>query len=118
MTGNLSFKLQIGDVAIIDEVYTPSDGKIVIRCKEVIDEILKVKVPLSDNDIFEQNDAIKNFRAILGNREINFTVVKGGIGDLAESSEIFMKTQWLTLQPQQKRIIPNQPEWLTCFAVV
>ena len=118
ITGNVHFKLQVDNTIVIDEIYTPEAGRVRIKCRDVIDELLSVVIPTSDVDFFVQSNAVKVFRATLGNMVVNFTVVKGGIGDLEETSAVFLKTQWLTLQPQQKEILLNQPEWLSYFGVV
>ena len=118
VTGDVHFKLQVDNIIVIDEIYAPEVGRVRIKCRDVIDELLSVAIPTSDVDFFVQSNAVKVFRATLGNMVVNFTVVKGGIGDLEETSAVFLKTQWLTLQPQQKEILLNQPEWLSYFGVV
>ena len=118
VTESIHFKLQVGNTIVIDEIYVPENGRVRINCKDVINELLTISVPSSDVDFLIQTDAVKVFKATLGNSVVNFTVVKGGIGNLEEISAVFMKTQWLTLQPQQKEIVYNQPEWLSYFGVV
>mgnify|MGYP000002237995 CR=1 FL=1 len=111
----ISFILKSGDLILINEVYTADNNRIEISVRDVIEQQLSVVLPSPDDDIFIQNNAYKSFQAHIGSTVVNFIAVKGGIGDIAETSAVFMKTQWLTLQPQQKHTYFNQPEWLNYY---
>lgn len=111
----ISFILKSGDLILINEVYTADNNRIEISVRDVIEQQLSVALPGPDDDIFIQNNAYKSFQAHIGSTVVNFIAVKGGIGDIAETSAVFMKTQWLTLQPQQKHTYFNQPEWLNYY---
>ena len=88
VTKSLTFKLSVDDAVVVNEVYVADGGM--------------VRVPM---------------KAEIEQTEFEFTVVKGGISNVAESSATFLKTQWLTLQPQEKRIMTHQPEYLSYYAV-
>ena len=111
----ISFILKSGDLVLINEVYTSDNGRIVIPVREVVEQQLSVTLPGTDHDIFIQDNASKSFEAHVGSTVVNFIAVKGGMGDVAETSAVFMRTQWLTLQPQQKHICFHQPEWLSYY---
>lgn len=112
----ISFILKSGDLVLINEVYTADNNRIEIPVRDVIEQQLSVALPGTDDDVFIQNNAYKSFEAHIGSTVVNFIAVKGGIGDIAETSAVFMRTQWLTLQPQQKHICFHQPEWLSYYA--
>lgn len=118
VTGSLTFKLYMDDVVIVNEVYEAESGKVRIRCKDVMDYFLSVSLPPADTDYIIQTLAVRKFRAEIDDRTLVFTVVKGGISNAAETSGVFLKTQFLTLQPQEKRIVTHQPEYLSYYGVV
>ncbi len=113
---DLSFTLSCDDVVLVSEVYTPADGLVEIDCRDVIREELSVKIPPAGSAFIVQEQAIKEFVAIIGATTISFKVVKGGI-NIAETSYNFFKYNWLTLQPQVKFIESRQPEYLSYYAV-
>lgn len=118
LVDDLYFKLSEGDNLIIDEVYSPEAGKVRIQCKDVIDELLSVEMPSASTDVFVQANAVKTFKVTIGTTILNLTVVKGGFTNASETSAVFLKTQWLTLQPQQKTITVHQPEYLSYYGIV
>lgn len=114
----LTFKLYVDETVIVNEVYVAEGGMVRVVMKDIVDCFLAVSVPSSDSDYIIQSLAVKKFKAEIGETVIEFTVVKGGISNVAESSAVFLKTQWLTLQPQEKRILMYQPEYLSYYASV
>ena len=118
LTGNLTFKLYLDSTLVVDEVYSPENGRVKIQCEKVIDELLSLVIPAYDSDLYIQGNGARKFRAVIGSTSFEFTVVKGGIGDVSETPGVFMKTQWLTLQPQVKHVTVHQPEFLSYFSIV
>ena len=119
VTGEISFTLKLDGISLVDERYWPEAGKVRIRVKDLAEEYLSLSLPSMEENIMVQSEAVKTFEAqVNGLPKIVFTVIKGGIGDVSEVSTVFMKTQWLTLQPQRKEILINQPEWLSYYALV
>ena len=114
---SLEFKLSVDEAVIVNEVYVADGGMVRVSMKDVVDCFLSISVPRSDSDYMIQFLAVKKFKAEVENTVIEFTVVKGGISNVAESSAVFLKTQWLTLQPQEKKIMTHQPEYLSYYAV-
>ena len=115
---SLVFKLSVDGMVIVDEVYVAEGGEVRVSMKDIVDCFLSISIPRADSDYIIQSLAVKKFKAEIEDSVIEFTVVKGGISNVAESSAVFLKTQWLTLQPQEKRIVMHQPEYLTYYAVV
>lgn len=118
VTKSITFKLRVDNVEVVNEVYTPSNGRVDIRCKDIVNHLLSVSIPRADQDHVIQSSAVKKFRAEIDTTVVEFTAVKGGISNVIETSSVFLKTQFLTLQPQQKNITTHQPEYLSYYAVV
>ena len=115
---SLVFKLSVDGMVIVDEVYVAEGGEVRVSMKDIVDCFLSISIPRADSDYIIQSLAVKKFKAKIEDSVIEFTVVKGGISNVAESSAVFLKTQWLTLQPQEKRIVMHQPEYLSYYAMV
>ena len=109
----LSFSLYSGSTILIAETYTAYNNKIIIPCKKVIEQQFTICLP--DTDVFVQTRGVLDFNAHIGNTTVSFRVIKGGIGDAAEVSTVFLKSQFLTLQPQQKQTLTWQPEFLNYY---
>lgn len=113
---SITFKLYVDGTMIVNEVYAAEEGRVRVRVKDIVDCFLSVRVPSSGEDHAVQSLAVKTFRAVIGSDEVEFTVVKGGISNTAESAEVFLRTQWLTLQPQTKPVMTHQLEYLSYYA--
>ena len=109
----LSFSLYLGSTILIAETYTAYNNKIIIPCKKVIEQQFTICLP--DTDVFVQTRGVLDFNAHIGDTTVSFRVIKGGIGDAAEVSTVFLKSQFLTLQPQQKQTLTWQPEFLNYY---
>lgn len=116
VTKSLVFKLSVDDVVVVNEVYVADGGIVRVPMKDIVDCFLSISVPRSDLDYMIQSLAVKKFKAEIEDTVVEFTAVKGGISNVSESSTVFLKTQWLTLQPQEKRIVTHQPEYLSYYA--
>ena len=117
VTKSLVFKLSVDDVVVVNEVYVADGGMVRVPMKDIVGCFLSISVPRSDLDYMIQSLAVKKFKAEIEDTVVEFTAVKGGISNVSESSTVFLKTQWLTLQPQEKRIVTHQPEYLSYYAV-
>ena len=109
----LSFSLYSGSTILIAETYTAYNNKIIIPCKKVIEQQFTICLP--DTDVFVQTRGVLDFNAHIGDTTVSFRVIKGGIGDAAEVATVFLKSQFLTLQPQQKQTLTWQPEFLNYY---
>lgn len=105
----------MGDAVIIEESYEPNDVTMVeIDIREVIAQYLTVELPTSN--IFSQSSAVATFTAIVDDsQEFSFIVLRGGVRKLSDSASNFLKTNWLTWQPQSKKVRWNQPEYISYY---
>ena len=110
---DISFSLYLGSTILIAETYTAYNNKIIIPCKKVIEQQFTICLP--DTDVFVQTRGVLDFNAHIGDTTVSFRVIKGGIGDAAEVATVFLKSQFLTLQPQQKQTLTWQPEFLNYY---
>lgn len=109
----ISFSLYLGSTILIAETYTAYNNKIIIPCKKVIEQQFTICLP--DTDVFVQTRGVLDFNAHIGDTTVSFRVIKGGIGDAAEVATVFLKSQFLTLQPQQKQTLTWQAEFLNYY---
>ena len=115
----ISFQLLKGNDIVIDETYHPDGTDLVtIDIQEVVSQYLEVQLP--DFMIsFNQSKAAATFTTkIDGNTIHSFKVVSGGVRKLAISPSDFLKANWLTWQPQTKKVRWHQEEWLSYYFVV
>lgn len=114
----VSFKLMKGAVTIIEEEYSP-DGQTMVEIdiKDVVAQYLSVALPSSA--VYSQADAQATFTTYIdGDILHTFTVMAGGVRKLSDSTENFLKANWLTWQPQSKRVRWYQPEYLSYYFCV
>ncbi|MHC1781022.1 MAG: hypothetical protein AB9922_12385 [Bacteroidales bacterium] len=111
------FILSQGESVLIDESYHPNpDGRIIIDVKEVVNANLSTQLP--SGDIFLQTGICKPFKADIGGQIVEFSAIKAGVENPSETPGLFLSANWLTWQPQSKKVTYNQPEWLTYYAVI
>ena len=115
----ITFKLLKGGDTVIEETYHPDGTDMVtIDIQEVVSQYLEVQLP--DFQItFNQSKAAATFTTqIDGNTIHSFKVVSGGVRKLAVTPENFLKANWLTWQPQTKKVRWHQEEWLSYYFAV
>lgn len=112
--GQSAFLLYKNGELVIDETYFPDEsGTIEIDIRELVTSLLSVSVPTSDT--FTQNNSVADFTATIGDKEIVFRTVKGGIAGSTHATD-WLTANFLTWQPQIKSVTYMQPEWLTYYA--
>ena len=112
--GQSAFLLYKNGELVIDETYFPDEsGTIEIDIRELVTSLLSVSVPTSDT--FTQNNSVADFTATIGDKEIVFRTVKGGIAGSTRATD-WLAANFLTWQPQIKSVTYMQPEWLTYYA--
>ncbi len=109
------FTLSVDDQIIVDEIYTPENGVITIRMKEVVQKCLTVQVPSFSSSLFFQESAAKTFTAKINDSTYTFIAIAGGVAGVDDIAT-FLKQNFLSWQPQTKRIIARQPEFLSYYA--
>lgn len=116
-SSEVRFILTQGETVLIDETYQPNPvGRITIDIKEVINGNLTTELP--SGSIFLQSGISKSFKADINGQIVVFNAIKAGVDNLTETSSLFLISNFLTWQPQTKKVTYNQPEWLTYYAVV
>lgn len=117
-TEDLSFVLSKGDKEILSAVYTPGTGnRITIDIRDIVEAQLSFtlkdqKTPYSQSSIFA------DFTARLNDTTITFRVIRAGVDRLAATPVNFVTANFLTWQPQIKRVTYYTPEFLTYYATV
>lgn len=117
-SSEVTFKLSQGGSLIIAESYTPNaSGRVIVDIADVVSNFLSFNIPTTD--IFEQISIAKEFTVEIDSlAAVNFTIIRGGVENLADTATNFLLANWLTWQPQSKMVGYSQPEWLTYYAPV
>ncbi len=115
-SSEIRFQLSQGGSLIIDESYAPNaQGRVIIDIENVISNYLVTAIPVGN--IYVQTEVVKTFSAQVDSLpEINFTVIRGGVENLTDTATNYLTANWLTWQPQVKKVTYSQPEWLTYYA--
>ena len=107
---------------IVQHTYTPNEEhRITLKVKDIILPLLSFKV--SDSSVpYEQPNIIKAYQAVIteaGSTQpstVEFSVLRAGVDQLADSATNFLKTNFLTWQPNVKAVTYYMPEFLTYYA--
>ena len=108
---------------IVQHTYTPNDEhRITVDVKDIILPLLAFELK-DDSTPYIQENIMKAFSVEIyevgdaGNRkEFSFSVIRAGVDKLADSTENFLKNNFLTWQPQVKAVTYYSPEFLTYYA--
>lgn len=113
----VTFVLKQGGKVLFEASYTPNENqRIEINVKDVIEADLK-PVFKDASDPYEQSELAKIYVAEIAGQAYTFSVIKAGVDRLATSAVNFLKSNWLTWQPQVKNITYYLPESLTFYSV-
>lgn len=114
----VSFKLMKGADTVIEEDYNAdSTGIVTIDIQDVVAQYLSVELPTSE--AYSQDGAKAVFSVYVDGDFIHsFTVLSGGVRKISDSTENFLKANWLTWQPQSKKVRWYQPEYLSYYFCV
>lgn len=113
----VSFILKQDTRVLFEGNYTPNDNqRIEIDIKDIIEADLKAV--FSDlSEPYEQSELAKTYTAEIAGQTHTFTVIKAGVDRLATSAANFLRANWLTWQPQVKKVTYYLPESLTFYSV-
>lgn len=115
---SFSFVLSKGNIRLLSSVYTPgTDGYVTIDIRDIVESQLSFLM----KDIttpYEQPDLAADFTAVIGDKNITFRVLRCGVDRFSGSAETFLKANFLTWQPQVKKVTYYSPEYLTYYAVI
>ena len=114
---SFSFVLK-GNTRLLSSVYTPgTDGYVTIDIRDIVESQLSFLL----KDIttpYEQPDLAADFTAVIADKNITFRVLRCGVDRFSGSAETFLKANFLTWQPQVKKVTYYSPEYLTYYAVI
>lgn len=120
---DVTFILKYNDTGqvICRHKYTPDKtGRIEFTVDNIIIPLLSFT--LDDSDIpYRQNEIVREFVAVLSTEkeqdEVIFKVIRAGVDHIADSVENFLKQNFLTWQPNIKKVTYYTPEFLSYYAV-
>lgn len=111
----VTFTLKKENQEILSEVYSPTPaGTIEIDIEDAVNDQLSLVLPISD--VFTQPGTAADFSAIVDGVTKSFRVVKGGVCGLSITAVEFLKSNFLSWQPQTKSVTGTQPEWICYYA--
>ena len=109
---------------IVQHTYTPNgQSRVTVDVKDIILPLLRLQVK-DESTPYKQPDIKKNFVATVYEvghepeaKVIKFGVIRAGVDRLSDSADNFLKSNFLTWQPQIKAVTYYSPEFLTYYAV-
>ena len=118
-----ALRYQGSSTNIVQHTYTPNDkNRITVSVKDIILPLLSFEVKDSIEPYIQPN-IMKSFVATVyevgsegSKKEFTFSVIRAGVDRLADSASNFLKTNFLTWQPQTKGVTYYSPEFLTYYA--
>lgn len=113
-TKDISFELRDGDTVILEQSYTPGPDNLVhIDLRDIVHS--RLFFTINEQDFaYEQRGIRRVFSAVIdGAVTVGFTVVRGGVDNLPTTASDFFKSNFLTWQPQVKKVTYYSPEYLT-----
>ena len=118
-----ALRYQGSSANIVLHTYTPNDkNRVTVSVKDIILPLLSFEVKDSIEPYIQPN-IMKAFVATVyevgsedSKKEISFSVIRAGVDRLADSAANFLKTNFLTWQPQTKEVTYYSPEFLTYYA--
>lgn len=118
-----ALRYQGSSTNIVQHTYTPNDkNRITVSVKDIILPLLSFEVKDS-SEPYVQPNIMKSFTATVyevgsegSKKEFTFSVIRAGVDRLADSAANFLKTNFLTWQPQTKGVTYYSPEFLTYYA--
>ncbi|MEY8587949.1 hypothetical protein [Phocaeicola sartorii] len=115
---DISFVLSKGNKEILSAVYTPSvDHQISIDIRDIVESQLSFTLK-DQKTAYVQTSIFADFIAKVNDQTINFRVIRSGVDRLAATAVNFVTANFLTWQPQIKRVTYYTPEFLTYYATV
>src|SRR5690554_4284132 len=111
----ISFELKEGSTVLFSATYEPgTDGRATIDVKDIIESRLKYNILHSAR--YEQAEIAKTFTAVIDGATTTFKVIRAGVANIADIPSNWLRANFLTWQPQNKKVTYHSPEWLTYYA--
>lgn len=104
---------------LLGETYSPGPDRryVDIDVRDVLRDVFQPDRPWDCPPVRVMDGCPADIRFMIDNAPEHsgvFSIVPGGIG-AGKDAEEFLRSHWLTHQPQVKEISPSQPEWLSVY---
>lgn len=106
----VAFKLSLNDTPLLDERYDPIEGVVTIKLRELLERITP-KAPIEAGSV-----PLSLYKYSVDNEAGDFYCVCGGHGASSDAAS-FMRSNWLTWQPQSRTTTFHAPQRLVYAAV-
>lgn len=119
VTEDIKISISKNGIVVIEEVYSPNhESKVILKIRQLIDELLQVEVLLEGQTNFVQDKAVADISINVNNTStISFIAIKGGVDTINFDYNLYFKSNWLTWQPQTKSVTFHDPEFLSYYAL-
>lgn len=117
---DVTMTLSLGDEQLVAHTYSPDDaGQIDVDLHDIVAAYLTLT--LRDEQVpYEQTGIIRQFGVTLTcgdqTEQFDFTVIRAGVDQLADTPDDFLAQNFLTWQPTVKPVTYYTPEFLTYYA--
>lgn len=115
-TAQFAFTLKKGTETILEQTYDPgSSGQVEIDIRDIVEANLSYNLQ-DASSIYEQTTILATFSAIIGTYTIPFAAIRSGVDRFSDTAANFLAANFLTWQPQRKKVTFYSPEFLTYYA--
>lgn len=111
----ITFKLTDGATVLLEATYEPGvDGRATIDVRDIVES--RLAYALLSTNFYEQASIAKTFVATIDGMPVSFRVIRAGVAQLSDTVSNWLRGNFLTWQPTNKRVTYYSPEWLTYYA--
>lgn len=114
-----SFELKKGEDVLFSASYTPDkNNRAEIDIREIVHTSLSFTLK-EQTTSYVQSNLVADFTVSLNSGELtaSFRAIRAGVDRSSVDAAIFLKANFLTWQPQVKKVTYSTPEYLTFYAV-
>lgn len=114
-----SFELKKGEDVLFSASYTPDkNNRAEIDIREIVHTSLSFTLK-EQTTSYVQSNLVADFTISLNSDELtaSFRAIRAGVDRSSVDAAIFLKANFLTWQPQVKKVTYSTPEYLTFYAV-
>lgn len=114
---DVDFVLKKGEETLLSSVYSPGvDNKITVDVRDIVENALSFDFK-NVTTPYAQSELAADFTASIGPESVHFRCVRAGVDKSSVDANIFLKSNFLTWQPQVKKVMYSSPEYLTLYPV-
>ncbi len=114
---SVSIKFKKNGVEFLDEQYFPYNGKINIRMKDILNDMLSSEIMYEDGYHIQENQSA-TINVLYGNQNIEFIAISGGIGSQNIDTNVFLPKHFLTNSPQIQLANKKYKYYLSFFSAL